>query len=127
MSGKLVGEHAMSSAERQRRYRARAKALRDAATPSAAGDVVAVTAKTNGSEPTCFAAEEVPALGTNAITALPAERPHYTGSDDYPRMLYHPDGRTIVVESPEEHDKAMADGWGTIRGCGSGPTRQSAD
>lgn len=34
------------------------------------------------------------------------------GRNDYPRMLYHEDGRTIIVETPEEHDALHRDGWG---------------
>jgi len=37
--------------------------------------------------------------------------PGNAGRNDYPRMLYHEDGRTIIVESPEEHDKLARDGW----------------
>ena len=36
------------------------------------------------------------------------------GRADYPRMLYHPDGRTVVVQSPEEHDRLAKDDWGTV-------------
>jgi hypothetical protein len=28
-------------------------------------------------------------------------------------MLYHPDGRTTIVETAEEHDRLTPDGWGT--------------
>ena len=31
----------------------------------------------------------------------------------YPRMLYHPDGRTAVSATPEQHNQLMAAGWGT--------------
>jgi hypothetical protein len=33
---------------------------------------------------------------------------------DYPRMLYHGDGRTITVATPEEHDELMKAGWVTM-------------
>jgi hypothetical protein len=33
---------------------------------------------------------------------------------DYPRMLYHADGRTIIAETPEQQDPLIADGWSTI-------------
>lgn len=33
---------------------------------------------------------------------------------DYPRMLYHADGRTRVVATPEEHNAQTPAGWGTI-------------
>jgi hypothetical protein len=29
-------------------------------------------------------------------------------------MLYHADGGTKIVESPEEHDRHMKDGWDTV-------------
>jgi hypothetical protein len=90
MSRRPIGETAMSDAERQQRRRDRLKALRDAASPP---EVVAV--QTNGSEP-------------EAITAPPAGKP---GPADYPRMLYHPDGRTTVVDTPERHDRLKPDGW----------------
>ena len=90
MSRKPIGEAAMTNAERSRRRRIKAKALREAAPPS---DVVTVEA--NGSEP-------------EAIAAPPA------GPADYPRMLYHPDGRTTIADTPEQHDQLTPDGWGTI-------------
>lgn len=31
-------------------------------------------------------------------------------SDDYPRMIFHPDGRTARVADPDE-EKAAGDGW----------------
>jgi hypothetical protein len=37
--------------------------------------------------------------------------PGNAGRDDYPRMLYHPDGNTIVVATPGEHDKLAREGW----------------
>jgi|307.fasta_scaffold30880_2 hypothetical protein len=37
--------------------------------------------------------------------------PGNSGRIDYPRMLYHPDGRTIIAETPEEHDKLAREGW----------------
>lgn len=36
------------------------------------------------------------------------------GRADYPRMLYHPDGRTIVVVTPADHDALAQDDWGTV-------------
>lgn len=41
-------------------------------------------------------------------------RPGNSGRADYPRMLYQADGRTRVVETPEEHDGLMAEGWDTV-------------
>lgn len=41
-------------------------------------------------------------------------RPGNSGRADYPRMLYHADGRTLVVETPEEHDALMPEGWDTV-------------
>lgn len=38
--------------------------------------------------------------------------PGNAGRNDYPRMIYHTDGRSMVVASPEEEDKLRADGWG---------------
>jgi hypothetical protein len=93
MSRRPIGETAMSDAERQQRRRDKAKAARDAAPPP---DVDAV--QTNGSEPEAIAA---PTAGT-------------PGHADYPRMLYHPDGRTMVVDTPEAHDRVKPYGWGTI-------------
>ena len=40
--------------------------------------------------------------------------PGNAGPDDYPRMLYHPDGRTQVVADVAEHEKAHAEGWATV-------------
>jgi len=80
----------MSGAERQQRRRDKARALRNAAPPP---DVVAV--QTNRSEP-------------EAIAAPRAGKP---GAADYPRMLYHADGRTTVVDTPEAHDRLKPDGW----------------
>ena len=41
-------------------------------------------------------------------------RPGNADRNDYPRMLYQPDGRTLIVETPGEHDRLMADGWDTV-------------
>jgi hypothetical protein len=111
MAGKPIGAVAMSAAERQRRRRAKARALRDATPAPADSDAVVVTANARGSEPTGFTAEPVPALDTDAIAALPTESSGNPGPDDYPRMLYQEDGRTIIVETSEEHDRLMAGGW----------------
>jgi len=44
----------------------------------------------------------------------PAEvRAGNSGRGDYPRMLYHADGRTCIVETPEEHEPLHAQGWDT--------------
>jgi hypothetical protein len=40
-------------------------------------------------------------------------RPGNSGRADYPRMLYHADGRMLVVHTPEEHDGLMGSGWDT--------------
>lgn len=40
-------------------------------------------------------------------------QPGNAGRNDYPRMLYHPDGNTVVVETPEEHDRLAKEDWGT--------------
>ena len=37
--------------------------------------------------------------------------PGNLGRADYPRMLYHPDGSTMVVDSPGEHDELARQGW----------------
>jgi hypothetical protein len=29
-------------------------------------------------------------------------------------MLYHPDGRSVVVATPEEHDRLASEDWGTV-------------
>jgi len=39
--------------------------------------------------------------------------PGNSGRADYPRMLFHPDGRNIVVDTPEAHDKLHQEGWDT--------------
>jgi len=39
--------------------------------------------------------------------------PGNLGRNDYPKMLYHPDGRTVVVDTPEEHDRLHKEDWGT--------------
>lgn len=44
-------------------------------------------------------------------------RPGNSGRADYPRMLYHADGRTRIAQSPEEHDALMGDGWDTVPGA----------
>lgn len=41
-------------------------------------------------------------------------RPGNSGRADYPRMLYHADGRTLVAQTPEEHDSLHAQGWDTV-------------
>lgn len=41
-------------------------------------------------------------------------RPGNAGRNDYPRMLYQTDGRTLVVESPEEHDAMQREGWDIV-------------
>lgn len=40
-------------------------------------------------------------------------RPGNSGRADYPRMLYHKDGRMIIVHTPEEHNELMGSGWDT--------------
>lgn len=91
MSRRPIGDTAMSVAERSRRKRAKAKTLRDVAlTP----DVVAVQA--NGSEP-------MVAIGAEVFP-----------DHDYPRMLYHPDGRTTIAATPEAHEALKPDGWGIV-------------
>lgn len=37
--------------------------------------------------------------------------PGNAGRADYPRMLYHPDGRHVVVQSPEQHQAQLAGGF----------------
>ena len=78
----------MSAAERQQRRRDKAKALRD------------VAQKPIQSAPM-----------QPARTPLPAGRPGNSGGADYPRMLYHPDRRTTVVNTSEHHDRLKPDGW----------------
>ena len=39
--------------------------------------------------------------------------PGNAGPDDYPRMLYHPSGRTMVVAGPAAHEQAHQEGWAT--------------
>lgn len=92
MSRKPIGVAPMSNAERSRRRREKAKALRDAALMP---DLVAVA---NGSE--------------TIAAPLRYGDPHNGKSGpDYPRMLYHPDGRTIIVDTPELHARLTPDGW----------------
>jgi len=92
MGRRLIGEIAMSAAERQQRRRDKAKALRDAAPKS--------PNQTIQSAPT-----------RPARTPSPTGRPDNSGRADYPRMLYHPDGRTTVVDTPEQHDRLKPEGW----------------
>lgn len=40
-----------------------------------------------------------------------AAPPEVIMSHDYPRMLYHPDGRTIVVDTSEQHEQLAPEGW----------------
>lgn len=53
---------------------------------------------------------------SHVVEAMPEAvvRPGNASRADYPRMLYHPDGRTITVASPEEHDKLAKEGWDTV-------------
>ena len=37
--------------------------------------------------------------------------PGNAGRADYPRMLYHADGRIIVVQTPEQHEAQLAHGF----------------
>ena len=39
--------------------------------------------------------------------------PGNLGRADYPRMLYHGDGGTMTVETPQEHDEMTGHGWVT--------------
>jgi hypothetical protein len=41
-------------------------------------------------------------------------RPGNSGRADYPRMLYHGDGRTVVVATPKEHDDLLKAGWDSV-------------
>lgn len=43
-------------------------------------------------------------------------RPGNAGRADYPRMLYHKDGRTMTVDTPEQHDELHGSGWETEPG-----------
>lgn len=40
--------------------------------------------------------------------------PGNMGRADYPKMLFHPDGRTVVAATPEEHEALARDDWGTV-------------
>lgn len=53
---------------------------------------------------------------SHVVEAMPEAvvRPGNASRADYPRMLYHPDGRTITVADPEEHDKLAKEGWDTV-------------
>jgi hypothetical protein len=84
MGRRLIGEAAMSDAERQQRRRDKAKAADQ-------HDIVTVHA--NGSVP-----------GPDAIAAPPAGKP----DTDYPQMLCHPDGRTTIAATQKHHDRLMA-------------------
>jgi hypothetical protein len=44
------------------------------------------------------------------LAAAPAV-PGNAGRADYPRMLFLPDGRTMVAATPEEHDRMAQEGW----------------
>ena len=37
--------------------------------------------------------------------------PGNAGRDDYPKMLYHPDGRTAEVEGPAQDEAMRREGW----------------
>lgn len=37
--------------------------------------------------------------------------PGNAGRADYPRMLYHPDGRFLVVQNPEQHQAQLEKGF----------------
>lgn len=41
----------------------------------------------------------------------PAAVPGNAGRDDYPRMVYHPDGRTRIVATPAEENDLLPEGW----------------
>jgi hypothetical protein len=93
MSRRPVGVTAMSDAERQQRRRDKAKALREAEQRPPISTIQSATTQP-------------------ARTPSPAGRPDNSGGADYPRMLYHSDGRTTVVDTPEQHDRLKPDGWG---------------
>ena len=38
--------------------------------------------------------------------------PGNAGRADYPRMVFHPDGRSEVVDTPEAEDALRKEGWG---------------
>lgn len=38
--------------------------------------------------------------------------PGNAGRADYPRMVFHPDGRTQAVDTPEAEDALRKEGWG---------------
>jgi hypothetical protein len=50
------------------------------------------------------------------MAAAPAV-PGNAGRADYPKMLFLRDGRTMVVETPEEHDTMAQEGWEQIPGA----------
>ena len=43
-----------------------------------------------------------------------AAPPEVIMSHDYPRMLYHPDGRTTIVGTFEQHEQLTPGGWDTV-------------
>jgi hypothetical protein len=46
------------------------------------------------------------------MSDLPPALPGNAGRADYPRMVYHKDGRTRVVASPAEENTLRFEGWG---------------
>ena len=48
------------------------------------------------------------------LSKKPEVRPGNASRADYPRMLYKPDGTTMIAKDAHQHDAAMKDGWDTV-------------
>jgi hypothetical protein len=46
------------------------------------------------------------------MSDLPPALPGNAGRADYPRMVYHKDGRSRIVQTPAEENGLRAHGWG---------------
>lgn len=96
---------AMSAAERQQRRRAK---LIDPAALEAKDIARRILDAVSPEKAELIAAMLNHRIGRDLIaTAAPSGPP----GADYPRMLYHPDGRTYVVETAEDHDRLKFQGW----------------
>ena len=103
-----IYETVMTPAERQQRRRAKlidpaaleaediAQRILDAVSPEKAGLIAAVLNRRIDRDAVAPAAPRAPP------------------GADYPRWLYHPDGRSVVVQTPEDHDRLKPEGWDTV-------------
>lgn len=51
------------------------------------------------------------------MSDLPPVLPGNAGRADYPRMVYHKDGRNRIVQTPAEENTLRLEGWGQKPGA----------